>query len=203
MNHILIWGNELVEKIVDILLKALEQITAKIEFHLAAHQKQQDNIDSLLIIHEEKLREIDMLISAIPCDFDLCEIKIKEFNESQELVNEQIALGDEMYITILKQQLSMVFFYEQAARLTFNVNKAVNNYNEAIIELQRANIAKYRAGPKKKSLASQQKWSLAREYFVEEIPKHSTLKKARKAAAQRAGIVVEERQLVKMLPKPR
>ena len=64
-------------------------------------------------------------------------------------------------------------------------------------------VAKYKSGPKHKSKYTQEKWNRAMVYFLEEIPKHRTLKKARQIAAERAGICVEERQLALKLPNPK
>ncbi len=74
---------------------------------------------------------------------------------------------------------------------------------DKMITHQATKIDKYKNGPKKKSLDSQQKWALANDYFKEEIPLHRTLKAARLEAAKKAGIVVEQRQLTKKMPTPR
>ena len=74
---------------------------------------------------------------------------------------------------------------------------------EACIDNQSQKLDKYQKGPKKKAEISNQAWTLAKQYFLEEIPKNKNLKKAREIAALRAGIEVEERQLIKKLPKPK
>jgi hypothetical protein len=72
-----------------------------------------------------------------------------------------------------------------------------------VIKLQGTKLNEYQKGSKQRAAASEQKWELAREYFIEEIPKHKTLKLAREGAAKRAGIVAELRHLVANLPDPR
>ena len=94
------------------------------------------------------------------------------------------------YMTEGVECLSSAYYYFSTSQSTY-------------YEIQQlAMLEKFKRGPKSKSLASEEKWSLARQYFLEEIPKHKTLKKARKAAAERAGIYVEERQLALKLPNP-
>lgn len=61
-------------------------------------------------------------------------------------------------------------------------------------------LNRYKKGPKIKAEKSKQNWELARQYFSEEIPNHKTLMNARKAAAKKAGITVNERRLIEMLP---
>jgi hypothetical protein len=68
------------------------------------------------------------------------------------------------------------------------------------LEHQRKKINQYNKGTKDKSVESQQKWALARQYLIEEIPQHKTLQDARRAAAKRAEIYVNDRRLIQMLP---
>ncbi len=79
----------------------------------------------------------------------------------------------------------------------------IDSLSDKVIE-QSVKIDKYQKGTKGHSESTQQKWEFARKYFLEEIPNYpKKLNIARKVAAQRAGISVQERQLVKMLPDPR
>jgi tRNA G10 N-methylase Trm11 len=64
-------------------------------------------------------------------------------------------------------------------------------------------IDKYQKGIRERFLECDKKWMDAQKYLLEEIPKHKTLKLARKQAAARAGIFVQERHLVRKLPDPR
>lgn len=64
-------------------------------------------------------------------------------------------------------------------------------------------VDNYQKGVKLKAKTANDKWTLAKKYLLEEILKHKTLTAARKAAAKRADIVCEDRQLVKRLPDPR
>lgn len=64
-------------------------------------------------------------------------------------------------------------------------------------------VENYQKGVKEKAAKANEKWNLAKGYFLEEMHNHKTLKAARKAAAERAGIRCEERHLVSMLPDPR
>jgi hypothetical protein len=68
------------------------------------------------------------------------------------------------------------------------------------LEHQRKKINQYKKGTKDKSVVSQQKWALARQYLIEEIPQHKILQDARRAAAKRAGIEAQDRRLIQMLP---
>lgn len=61
-------------------------------------------------------------------------------------------------------------------------------------------IDKYRRGPRSKSKKSQENWAQAEINLLEEMPLHKTLPPARKAAAERAGIKVNMRRLIEMLP---
>ena len=66
-----------------------------------------------------------------------------------------------------------------------------------------AKLGRYQKGNQHKSSASAEKWELANKLFKEEIPRHNTLKAARLAAAEKAGVFAEERQLRRMMPVPR
>ena len=78
---------------------------------------------------------------------------------------------------------------------------AILKYSDQIKELVEK-INKYQKGAKNRSTENNKKWAVANDYFVEEIPKHKTLTSARIAASKRAGIVVTERRLAKMMPTP-
>lgn len=88
--------------------------------------------------------------------------------------------------------------------------EAAKTFNEATIINQTlaadelsAQLEKYQKGVRGKAAKANEKWNHAKEYFLEEIPKHKTLTAARKAAADRAFIVCEARHLVSRLPDPR
>lgn len=89
---------------------------------------------------------------------------------------------------------NLISFVEFEEKLKFGDDKINRTY-----EL----INAYRSGPRKKTIETKNKWEIAKQYFIEEKSKHKTLKAARKAAAERAGIFVEERRLFKMLPNPK
>jgi len=109
----------------------------------------------------------------------------------------------DLLIYALKHQLETYELTEPLSEMAEDLNNAVSDIQEKMLVFQADKIDKYKKGPKKKSLDSQQKWALANEYFKEEISLHRTLKAARFAAAKKAGIVAEERQLTKMMPTPR
>jgi hypothetical protein len=108
-----------------------------------------------------------------------------------------------LYIYVLEHRLEVIDLSQPWMEVANALNEKVMNAQEEEITLQTTKIDKYQNGPKKKSSDSQQKWTLANEYFKEEIPAHRTLKAARLTAAKRAGIVAEERQLNKKMPNPR
>ena len=106
--------------------------------------------------------------------------------------------------------IEMLFFTLDTYGITIPLHEIANvlsdkisDAQEEIITDQTTKIDKYTKGPKQKSAVSQEKWALANEYLKEEIPKNKTRKAARSVAAKKAGIVVEERQLTKMMPIPR
>jgi hypothetical protein len=81
----------------------------------------------------------------------------------------------------------------------FTTTKMNDNDADSVDDL-RSMISKYRQGPKSKSEKSQKNWDLAKQYFEEELPKHTRRSDARLAAAKRAGITVAMRRLIEMLP---
>lgn len=115
-----------------------------------------------------------------------------EKNAFHNIINLSINHNTELHQTVFtymgELQKSHQYFADKAVDLSVEVVE------------QSVKIDKYQKGTKKKSEVSQQKWALAQLYFAEEIPKHKTLLSARKAAAKRAGINVNERRLIQMLP---
>jgi hypothetical protein len=109
----------------------------------------------------------------------------------------------DLKIGILEHQLETYEMTRPLSEIAEELKDATMDAQERMIEYQTTKVDKYKKGPKQKSADSQQKWALANEYLKEEILVHKTLKAARSAAAKRAGIVVEERQLTKMMPAPR
>jgi hypothetical protein len=109
----------------------------------------------------------------------------------------------DLLIDALKFKIDTYETANQLSKIQESYSDAANAIDEKMIEYQSNKIDKYKKGPKKKSLKSQQKWMLANVYFKEEISNHRTLKAARLVAAKRAGIFVEVRQLTKMMPDPR
>ncbi|CAA9892005.1 hypothetical protein METHB2_550024 [Candidatus Methylobacter favarea] len=81
-----------------------------------------------------------------------------------------------------------------------DIKEEMIKFQKSKIENQIKKLEKYTTGTKNRSAAKQQQWALAQLYFAEEIPKHRTLQSARKAAANRAGIKVNDRRLIEMLP---
>ncbi|MCX7107043.1 MAG: hypothetical protein NTV66_05635 [Methylococcales bacterium] len=69
-------------------------------------------------------------------------------------------------------------------------------------KIMQEKLNKYQRGAKNRSTESNKKWVIANKYFIEEIPNYKTLTAARAAAAKRAGIVVTDRRLAKMMPTP-
>jgi hypothetical protein len=118
-----------------------------------------------------------------------------------ELLKGQIQCRD-LKIYALEYQLESYELTNPLSEMADKLNEKALDIQEGMIAHHTAKIDKYKAGPKKKSSDSQQKWTLANEYFKEEISAHRTLKAARLAAAKKAGIVAEERQLTKMMPNP-
>jgi hypothetical protein len=191
------------DEILDEVNKTLEWMTEKLDADLLAIQKGKENFKIIYITVIEKHRKLEALMSEKHWDWDLCEATYNEISESKKLLYEQHSLLENLYNAFNHGQLESAELFKDVGEIMINLQKALFNDYEAMIEHKNAKIEKYTKGPKKKSEVSQQKWELAQQYFVEEIPEHKTLKNARKAAANRAGIVVEERQLVKMLPDPR
>jgi hypothetical protein len=191
------------DEILDEVNKTLEWMTEKLDADLLAIQKGKENFKIIYITVIEKHRKLEALMSEKHWDWDLCEATYNEISESKKLLYEQHSLLENLYNAFNHGQLESAELFKDVGEIMINLQKALFNDYEAMIEHKNAKIEKYTKGPKKKSEVSQQKWELAQQYFVEEMPKHKTLKNARKAAANRAGIVVEERQLVKMLPDPR
>ena len=109
----------------------------------------------------------------------------------------------DLEIGLLKFQIESYDNVDKISEIADKLSDATMDQQERMIEYQTAKVDKYKKGPKKKAADSQQKWALANEYFKEEITAHRTLKAARLAAAKKAGIVAEQRQLTKMMPNPR
>jgi len=98
----------------------------------------------------------------------------------------------------------LVKFYKEAKEIIFDLNLGYG-FGSFLFDLNKKKekmIEKYQLGTKSRKASSEKKWNIAREYFIEEIPKHSTLKTARMAACTRAGIFVEKRQMISKLPNP-
>lgn len=115
--------------------------------------------------------------------FELCELK-RQFELFLQMMESQRKLQAKGYVSLWES-------YQSYA------DKA-----ETVIDEVSEKIEKHRKGPKKKHDDAEENWSLAREYFKEEIPICKTLKAARANAARRAGIRSLERHLIKMLPNP-
>ena len=141
------------------------------------------------------------------------DLKEQEFCNSEAYLIDSLELqiealkaeiqAKDLLICALDLQIETYETTSQLSKVAYNLNEKVLDAQENEIVYKTTKIDKYQKGPKKKSLDSQQKWALANEYFKEEIPLHRTLKAARLAAAKKARIVAEERQLTKMMPNPR
>ena len=115
-----------------------------------------------------------------------CEIKIRDI--LIEAKDYQLKQYEKVFILgELQDKLSDYRFDIQDRMIAYKSDKVDN----------------YQKGVKLKAKTANDKWTLAKKYLLEEILKHKTLTAARKAAAKRADIVCEDRQLVKRLPDPR
>lgn len=103
-------------------------------------------------------------------------------------------------VTYLNDTIEMYHAMFESEKLTDSLTLIRDVIIDKLIDGQEKIIHNYQKGTKKKSEISQQKWALTQLYFLEEIPKHKTLLSARKAAAKRAGVNVNERRLIQMLP---
>jgi hypothetical protein len=157
-----------------------------------ARLKQQKQIDELQL----EYKELEIRLTSqeehksTPSYVRLIELLELEIDSIKGRVKSQ-----DILIAALEHQIET---YKATTKLT----EVVFTLNDKTLDSQEGMIDKYQKGPKTKSSVSQQKWDCANRYFLTEIPKHKTLKAARLAAAKMAGIVVEERQLIKMMPDP-
>jgi len=170
-----------------------------------ASQKFKDRRDALELKYKEILANLADLTTRQQAD-----LKKQGFCNSDTYIIDSL----ELEIDGLKAQIQCRDLVIDALNFCIETNNIVSplvetadafknkvlDAQEGMITDQTAKIDKYQKGPKQKSADSQQKWALANEYLKDEIPKNKTLKAARLAAAKRAGIVAEERQLTKMMP---
>jgi hypothetical protein len=146
------------------------------------HSKQVSLYKSLISIKEEfKLKEFDIFdnlkaqITVLVIQNEAHEITIDIFNRHQSLIDEQ-------------------------SKIIKFLNDLEHDLSDYLIKGQGNIIDKYQKGTKENSKLNQQKWELARKYFLEEIPNYPKKRNiARKVAAQRAGLDVKDRRLNDML----
>jgi len=159
----------------------------------------ENGMNSLDMVHEQLLTELNDVKEQTYNNRDTLLIDLQQL-QIDSLKGEIHALN--LYIYALEHRLGVIDLNQPLMEVANALNEKVMNAQEEEIALQTTKIDKYKKGPKKKSSDSQQKWALANDYFIKEIPLHRTLKAARLTAAKRAGIVAEERQLNKMMPNP-
>ncbi len=185
--------------------------------------------DEVKIFVDNLVSQVDIESTAIIEKTSLALKKAELLNSkiSEELIHHENAnfkSEDEKFISLLETQVAVIeaeielkdilleikdFQINQYKRI-IDIEEVGGQINKVATELQGKMIAykEKRLESYKKGLSSRKdgidkKWMLANEYFPEEIIKHETLKAARLSASRKAGIVVEERQLIKMMPDPR
>ena len=124
---------------------------------------------------------------------------IEILKTENEISNLKIAF---LNLKIKQYETANVFsdFGSKFSHKSMDIQAGVIESQKRKIENQIKKLEKYKTGTKNRSAKNQQQWALAQQYFAEEIPRHRTLQSARKAAANRAGIKVNDRRLIGMLP---
>ena len=108
-----------------------------------------------------------------------------------------------LLLEITDFQLSKYKELDELQKIADKGNDLSFTLQEKIIYAHSEKINNYQKGVKNRSRIKRDKWKLANEFFLEEIPRYKTLIEARRSAVKRAGLHVEERQLVRMMPDPR
>lgn len=193
------------EKTLDEIQKILEDHHDKCIALWLVLQNNMTSVEFFFLSLKDKIIEFEKLISAEIIDFDLCEIKKFELMECKESLHRAMQLFDDDYNTYLLAIQKLSEMELKFGKVIFNVQLALHNHHEALIEHQDITIQQYSKGIRKRHVTINEKWDEAKSYLKEELQKNPNmrLKDARKNAASRASIYVEERQLINKLPDPR
>ena len=147
-------------------------------------------------VETEEVKKIREIIEKHPKPKELQEFENEYDKLAYEIIGFQQVLSKEEFIKIIPVLNTEIVFY--LLRRMSEVDRYNTQWNVEL-SVKRVQLAPSHA----KHEFSEEKWNKARGYLLEEIPKHKTLKEARKFAANKAGIYVQERRLIKMLPDPR
>ncbi|WP_333879197.1 hypothetical protein [Methylobacter sp.] len=129
--------------------------------------------------------------------------KLDNYIEVLKGQNEMLALENDFLKLQIKGYKAVKTYSDLGSKFSdkcMDIQEGMIDYQKRKLENQINKLEKYTKGTKKRSEDKQQQWAIAQKYFMEEIPKHKTLIKAREAAAQRAGIKATMRRLIEMLP---
>jgi hypothetical protein len=195
--------NDEIDRMLESMREEVEKKRQHVEALFHVIDSKAEKAETASIAAHKKEVEVIRLLAETPTNTDLIRILQNEIRELDAFV--------EVIFRSTDQDLEV--FHPAKYNLDYKINeyelaKAEQlsqklTLQDEIIEFQYFELDQYKAGPTKKSEDSEAKWAKAAIYLLEEIPKHKTLKEARKVAANRAGIFVEERQLAKKLPRPK
>lgn len=120
-------------------------------------------------------------------------------NDLDVEVTDQMKQLLDLVVSLSQQNSEYAVGYLKAS-LKGGIDEAICKVQKKVLLDKQAKINRYKNGPTSRSEESYQKWELAKQYLLEEVPRHKTLIAARKAAAARAGIKVNDRRLIEKLP---
>lgn len=195
--------NDEIDRMLESMREEVETKRQHVEALFRVIDSKTEKAETASIVAHKKEVEVIRLLAETPTNTDLIRTlqnEIRELDAFVEVIFDSTDQDLDIYLPAKYNLDYKVNEYELAKAEQLSQKLTLQ---DEIIEFQYFELDQYKAGPTKKSEDSEAKWAKAAIYLLEEIPKHKTLKEARKVAANRAGIFVEERQLAKKLPRPK
>lgn len=195
--------NDEIDRMLESMREEVEKKRQHVEALFRVIDSKTEKAETASIVAHKKEVEVIRLLAETPTNTDLIRTlqnEIRELDAFVEVIFDSTDQDLDIYLPAKYNLDYKVNEYELAKAEQLSQKLTLQ---DEIIEFQYFELDQYKAGPTKKSEDSEAKWAKAAIYLLEEIPKHKTLKEARKVAANRVGIFVEERQLAKKLPRPK
>ncbi len=194
--------NDEIDRMLESMREEVETKRQHVEALSRVIDSKTEKAETASIVAHKKEVEVIRLLAETPTNTDLIRTlqnEIRELDAFVEVIFDSTDQDLDIYLPAKYNLDYKVNEYELAKAEQLSQKLT---FQDELIELQDFELYQYKAGPYEKSEKKQKLWDEANIYFIEEIPKHKTLKKAREVAANRAGLYVEERQLIKKLPNP-
>ena len=199
----MVFMNDEIDRMLESMREEVEKKHQHVEALFRVIDSKTEQAEVASIAAHKKEVEVIRLLTETPTNTDLIRTlqnEIRELDAFVEVIFDSTDQDLDIYLPAKYNLDYKINEYELAK--AEQLSQKLTHQDE-IIEFQYFELGQYKAGPTKKSEDCEAKWAKAGINLLEEIPKHKTLKEARKVAANRAGIFVEERQLTKKLPRPK